>query len=203
MQSIRPSTVPPPSCFLVVFLRHRLKQGKTLYLLLSLITNPNFLDFFAIVLHDKHSTRQALTFYCIFIFRLAVITQHLGLIHGIPTGAECRQYRAGQQGMQCMLGKPKPVFAQRGSKFPGAQSLKQLISPSLLQHRGVQCSRDSSPCLLMQSHLGPVQGQDDQQKCKKLERQISALRYWKGELNTHLPQAKEQMHKQTWRSLLW
>lgn len=39
--------------------------------------------------------------------------------------------------MQCELGKPKLALAQRGSKFAGAQSFKQLISSSLLQQRGM------------------------------------------------------------------
>lgn len=34
------------------FVRYDVRQGKTL---LSFITNPNFLDFFTIILHDKHS----------------------------------------------------------------------------------------------------------------------------------------------------
>ena len=86
------------------------------------------------------------------------ITKCLGLIHGIPIGDERRQYRAGQHGIECMLGKAKLAFAQRGSKFAVAQSLKQLISSSLLQYMGVWCSQDSSPCLLVQSHLGLAQG---------------------------------------------
>lgn len=63
------------------------------------------------------------------------VKQDLGLIHGITTEAECRQYRAGQKVVQHVLEKPKLAFAQRGSKFAVAQNLKQLISSPLLQHR--------------------------------------------------------------------
>lgn len=60
------------------------------------------------------------------------------------------------RGAECMLGKPKLAFAKRGSKVAVTQTLKHFIFP-LLQHKGVWCSQDSSPSLLMQSHLGLVQ----------------------------------------------
>lgn len=141
------------------FVRYDVRHRKTF---LSFITSPNFLDFFAIILHDKVPVivYSAVTKYwlycCIFIFNLAAVKQHLGLIHDITTEPECRQYRSGQQEMQHVLEKPKLAFAQRGSKFAVVQSFKQLISSFLQQHKGQWCSKDSSPCLLMQRHFGQV-----------------------------------------------
>lgn len=71
-------------------------------------------------------------YYCISVFSLVAVKQHLGLIYGIIPEAECRQYRAGEQGRQHVLEKPKLAFAQRESKFAVAQPLKQLLlSPPL------------------------------------------------------------------------
>lgn len=150
-----------PFMLSVCFVRYNVRQGKTL---LSFITNPNFLDFFAIILHNKHSTR-----YCVqccnkvLTLLLHFYFQPCGWIQTEFGSNSWYHHRAWMQAIQIWAArdaacawKPKLAFAQRGNKFAVAQSFKQLISSSLLQHRGQWCSKDSSSCLLMQRHFGQV-----------------------------------------------